>query len=278
MPLFFSSLNSGSNGNCYYVGNHKEAVLIDAGISCRETEKRMNRLGLSMEKVKAIFISHEHNDHINGLKVLSKKFQLPVYITKGTQAFGHPWVEKHLVKRFKPHEDVLIGDLRITPFPKFHDAGDPHSFVVSSAKTKVGVFTDIGVACPQVIRHFKNCHAAFLESNYDEDMLMNGSYPYYLKKRISDGRGHLSNTQALDLFLKHRPSFMTHLLLSHLSKNNNSPEIVNALFSKHALKTEIVIASRYEETKVYQAEGGPASLKVSAIRKEPVLRQLSLFQ
>ena len=276
MPLFISSLNSGSNGNCYYIGNENEAVLIDAGISCRETEKRMKRLALSMEKVKAIFISHEHNDHINGMRMLSKKFQLPVYITKGTQVYGGPWLEKHLVHRFKPHEPITIGKLTITPFPKFHDAGDPHSFVVSSVKTRVGIFTDIGIACPQVIRHFKKCHAAFLEANYDEEMLMNGSYPYHLKKRISDGRGHLSNTQALELFKKHRPAFMSHLILSHLSKNNNSPELVNKLFMQHAAQTAIIIASRYEETAVYQVGGDPAE-PIRSISRESNRQQLSLF-
>jgi len=278
MSLFISSLNSGSNGNCYYIGNENEAVLIDAGISCRETEKRMKRLALAIGKVKAIFISHEHNDHINGMRVLSKKYQFPVYITKGTQANGRSWVEKHLVRRFKPHEPVVVGGLTITAFPKFHDAGDPHSFIVSSAKTRVGIFTDIGVACPQVIRHFKKCHAAFLESNYDEDMLMNGSYPYHLKKRISDGRGHLSNIQALELFKKHRPAFMSHLILSHLSKNNNSPELVSNLFAKHANNTSIIIASRYEETAVYQVSGDPSHARtVKPIRIETSRQQLSLF-
>jgi len=223
MSLVISSLNSGSNGNCYYIGNDNEAILIDAGISCRETERRMKRSGLSMQKLRAIFITHEHTDHINGLRVLSKKYQLPVYITAATQQFCNISLEKKLIKRFKADQPVNIGDLRILAFKKEHDAGDPHSFVVSSSTVKVGIITDIGIACKQVIHHFKQCHAAFLESNYDEDMLMNGNYPYHLKRRISDGKGHLSNIQALNLFLEHRPSFMSHLILSHLSQNNNKP-------------------------------------------------------
>src|SRR5882724_4443164 len=97
MSLFIASLNSGSNGNCYYIGSEDEALLVDAGISCRETEKRMKRLGLSMEKVKAIFVSHEHSDHITGIPVLAKKYQLPVYITEGTQVHGRLLLEQHLV-------------------------------------------------------------------------------------------------------------------------------------------------------------------------------------
>src|SRR5258705_4882850 len=125
MPLFITSLNSGSNGNCYYIGNDTEAILIDAGISCRETERRMKRLGLSMEKVKAIFISHEHSDHINGLRVLSKKYQLPDYITAATQRFSNLTLEKKLIKRFKAGLPVMVGELSILAFQKEHDAGDP---------------------------------------------------------------------------------------------------------------------------------------------------------
>lgn len=277
MSLFITSLNSGSNGNCYYIGNENDAVLVDAGISCGETEIRMKRLGLNIKKVKAIFISHEHTDHISGLAVLAKKYQLPVYITKGTQAQGKVKVEKHLVNRFRHNDSIQIGGLNITAFSKMHDAGDPYSFIVASASVKVGIFTDIGIACEKVIHHFQQCHAAFLEANYDEDMLANGGYPYYLKKRISGGMGHLSNTQALELFISHRPSFMSHLILSHLSKNNNKPQLVRKLFSKHANNTEIIIASRDEETAVFYIENKSHPVKQIKKRKTAGQQQLSLF-
>lgn len=222
MSLFITSLNSGSNGNCYYVGNDNEAVLIDAGISCKETEIRMKRLGLSLRKVKAIFVSHEHSDHINGVSVLSKKYQIPVYVTPNTRREGRLNLKENLSFTFRAYEVITLGNLTITPFPKLHDASDPHSFVVASDTVKVGVFTDIGFACEHVIQNFKQCHAVFLESNYDEDMLEFGRYPIQLKNRIRDGKGHLSNKQALELFLQHRPAFMSHLLLSHLSAENNS--------------------------------------------------------
>src|SRR5689334_2439928 len=158
MSLFITSLNSGSNGNCYYVGNHTDAVLIDAGISCRETEKRMKQLGLSMKKVKAIFVSHEHGDHIKGVSTLANKYSLPVYITPGTAKHG-PVLIKHISRTFTANEPVAIGELMITPFTKEHDASDPHSFIISHQGVTVGVFTDIGLACKQVIRYFKKCHA-----------------------------------------------------------------------------------------------------------------------
>ncbi|HMH22167.1 MAG TPA: MBL fold metallo-hydrolase [Puia sp.] len=250
MSLFITSLNSGSNGNCYYVGNDREAILVDMGLSCRETEKRLQRLGLPVDRIKAIFISHEHGDHIKGLTVFSKKYALPVYITEPTQRNGGLNLD-HLPITFKAHEPVCVGELLITAFPKFHDAADPYSFVVACGEIRIGVFTDIGVPCEQLILHFQQCHAAFLEANYDEEMLENGSYPIHLKRRIRGGNGHLSNRQALDLFLAHRPTYMSHLLLSHLSHNNNNPDLVRELFIPHADGTRIIIASRYQETPVY---------------------------
>lgn len=251
MSLFVTSLNSGSNGNCYYIGNHKEAVLVDAGISCREIEKRMKRLNLSMQKVKAVFVSHEHTDHIRGIPSLLKKYKLPVYITQNTLLSGRLYLNPDLVRSFTAHQSVSIGELSIMPFPKLHDACDPFSFVVSCSSINIGIFTDIGLPCEHVIKHFKKCHAAFLEANYDDEMLDNGNYPYHLKKRIRGERGHLSNHQALELFRKHKPSYMSHLFLSHLSQNNNCPMVVQELFCQHADGVKMVVASRHEETPVF---------------------------
>ncbi len=254
MSLFITSLASGSNGNCYYIGNEREAVLVDAGISCRETERRMKRLGLSLEKVKAVFVSHEHSDHIRGIHSLVKKYHLPIYITEPALQYGGLYLEKQAVYSFKAYEPVVIGDLSITAFPKFHDASDPYSFIVANKETRVGVFTDIGLPCEHVIKHFGQCHAAFLEANYDDDMLDKGNYPIYLKQRIRGGKGHLSNRQALELFKKHRPPFMSHLFLAHLSKNNNCPNLVQELFDQHADGTKIIVASRHEETALYSIQ------------------------
>lgn len=267
MSLFITSLNSGSNGNCYYVGNDTEAILVDAGISCREIEKRMKRLGLFIERVKAVFVSHEHSDHIKGLPVLVKKYQLPVYITPKTMRHGGLAFEDHLLKVFKSHEPVAIGRLSVTAFPKFHDASDPYSFIVSGNNICVGIFTDIGAPCRHLIKYFKQCHAAFLEANYDEEMLDNGGYPVFLKNRIRGGMGHLSNRQALDLFVTHRSKFMSHLFLSHLSKNNNCPELAMDLFRAHAGNVEVIVASRMEETGVFHiCQSGTATSAAISLR------------
>ena len=253
MPLSIASLNSGSNGNCYYIGNGDEAVLIDAGISCRETELRMKRLGLPMNRVKAIFISHEHSDHIQGISTLVSKYHLPVYFSQPTlKKAGLGKIRKNAF-HFTAQQPVMIGSLRITAFQKTHDACDPHSFVVSASKTNIGIFTDIGKPCDQLIHYFKQCHAAFLESNYDEDMLENGRYPLYLKNRIRSGEGHLS-------------------------KENNSPELVESLFTAIPTSTRIVIASRYQETALYEISVPETDAQTLLLRtKSSTKQQLSLF-
>ena len=278
MGLYFCSLNSGSNGNCYYIGNETDAILVDAGISCRETEKRMKKLGLVMDRVRAIFISHEHGDHISGLAVLAKKFKLPVYITQQTQKHTLFRADIPQTVPFTESLPVKIGSLTITPFRKYHDAIDPHSFVIEHEKVTVGVFTDIGKVCERLVHYFSKCNAAFLEANYDADMLENGNYTIHLKNRIRGGEGHLSNAEALQLFSQHRPSYMSHLLLSHLSKNNNTPELVEKLFKEYSGGTQIIIASRYHETDLFyvKSDGHYLIAKTRPTKKKHEF-QLSLF-
>lgn len=278
MSLFISSLNSGSNANCYYIGNSREAVLVDAGLSCRETEKRMKQLGLSMDAVKALFISHEHTDHITGMPGISKKYQLPVYITGATLNNSNMPVEPQLIHSFTHAKPVTIGNLSVIPFRKSHDASDPHSFMISGHGVNIGVVTDIGYACKEVIKCFRQCQAIFLESNYCDDMLEKGNYPPYLKKRIRGDEGHLSNDQALELFLQYRSADLRLLILSHLSRNNNDPQLVETLFSRKAGDTKIVVASRYAASPVFCIDGN--FIKTVRKTKGRVVKnenQLSLF-
>lgn len=278
MSLRIASLNSGSNGNCYYIGYGEEGIFVDAGLSCRETELRMKRLGIPMGQIKAIFISHEHSDHISGVNQLVTKYHIPVYVSQHTLKEAGFWKIRKLVFHFNDQQPVIIGGLRITAFQKKHDACDPHSFVVSASKTNIGVFTDIGSPCEQLIHFFKQCHAAFLETNYDEDLLEKGRYPYVLKNRIRGGEGHLSNRQALDLYRNHRPAFMSHLLLSHLSQENNSPELVTSLFNAFPTDTRIVVASRHRESDLYEISAPATStLTIHPKMKPSGKQQLSLF-
>ena len=278
MSLQICSLNSGSNGNCYYIGNSREAVLIDAGLSVRETERRMKLRELSVEKVKAIFVTHEHADHISGVPGLSKKYQLPVYITEQTFRNSNIPLAEHLVYGFNHAKPVSVGTLQITPFKKSHDAADPYSFLVSGHGVNVGVITDIGYACKRVLKYFGLCHAAFLESNYCDEMLRKGSYPFHLQERIRGDEGHLSNAQALELFQHYKSPELQLLILSHLSKNNNKPELVEKLFTPYAGDTKITVASRYEAGQVFSIENTlTQETRPKKFKKEKNQQQLSLF-
>jgi phosphoribosyl 1,2-cyclic phosphodiesterase len=277
MSLRIASLNSGSNGNCYFIGNEQEAVLIDAGLSYRETMKRMEQLGLDPQQLKAVFISHEHTDHISGLEQLSRKLNLPVYITEKTHNNTSLKLHNELVNTFSADVFVDISSLRILPFTKHHDASDPHSFMVSGNGVHVGVITDAGHACEDVINCFRQCDVVFLESNYCDEMLEKGNYPEVLKKRIRSKKGHLSNMQALDLFLMYKPSHLQLLILSHLSQNNNSPDTALSVFKNHAGNVNVVVASRDAASELFivEASKNKSPLQPKALSHKP--KQLSLF-
>lgn len=244
------ALASGSNGNCYYVGNEHEAVLIDAGISCKQVMERMLARNLNVRKIKAIFISHEHVDHIRGARVLSKKLNVPVYFTYGTWNNAHKSSKPLLHKFFKPNQSIQTGSITIHSFSKQHDASEPCSFRVEVDNLNIGVMTDIGEACDQVINHLKACDALFLESNYDENMLWNGNYPWPLKKRVASAHGHLSNDQALNLLLEHAASKLQTVFLSHLSAENNTPELAFDNFQPLHERFEVLLTSRFDASVV----------------------------
>jgi phosphoribosyl 1,2-cyclic phosphodiesterase len=186
---------------------------------------------------------------------LAKKYKIPVYITEATLQNCRFVIPHQFIRHFSSNDRINIGGLTIKAFAKKHDACDPHSFIVNNEEgVCIGIFTDIGKACEQVVYHFKQCNAVFLESNYDEEMLAAGNYPFFLKRRISGGNGHLSNNEALDLFCMHRSDKLTHLILSHLSKNNNNPELVERIFLQKTGNTKIIVASRYAETELFHIQ------------------------
>lgn len=273
MALEVCSINSGSNGNCYYIGNHQNAILVDAGISCRETEVRLKQAGLSIKKIRAIIISHEHTDHIRGLERLATRYNLPVYITQNTLIESKINLPNTNIRNFTNGSPFFVEDLQIHPFSKPHDATDPYSFMISHQGVNVGVFTDIGISSPSLEYYFSRCHAVFLESNYDEDMLANGPYPIHLQRRISGEHGHLSNKQALQILQKHASPVLTHVFLSHLSEKNNHPEVALKTFSVFASKLHISVANRNKVSEVYTIS---EKLK-SVARNQAQLIQMSLF-
>ena len=245
------AIASGSNGNCYYVGNQNEAVLVDAGISCKQIIQRMKDRNLNPLKVKSVFISHEHSDHISGARVFGNRLQVPVYLTVKTYYGAYKNMRPDYPRFFNPGDTVEVGEFSIHTFLKNHDASEPCSFRIQHKGKSVGVFTDIGEPCENVTSHLQKCDGLFLETNYDEKMLWEGSYPWFLKQRVASGVGHLSNLQAFNLLEKHAGENLKCVFLSHLSKENNTPE--TAYNSMHPFfdRFEIKLTSRYDAGEVY---------------------------
>jgi len=249
------AIASGSNGNCYYIGNEREAVLVDAGISARRIIARMHQQQLDPEKVKALFISHEHADHASGARVLAKKLMIPVYITARTFVAMYPNHKPMAPRFFEPASSVGIGSFMVHPFLKNHDAAEPCSFRIEYNGIHIGVFTDIGSICDRVIRNLQLCHALFLETNYDERMLWEGNYPWPLKKRIASDHGHLSNDQAFELLNNHAGNQLKTVFVSHLSAENNNPETVKNRFSELESRFNIYLTSRHAAGEVVRLNG-----------------------
>lgn len=238
------ALASGSNGNCYYVGNERDAILVDAGISTKKILARMQDAGLESSKVRAIFISHEHSDHVHGVRVLSKKLGVPAWFTQGTFNSLRCGEEPERVNIFTPDQVIKVGSLNVHTFLKNHDAAEPCSFRIEHDGWNIGVFTDIGEPCQRVINHLHLCHAIFIETNYDEKMLWNGIYPYHLKNRVASSVGHLSNDQAFALVRDHAGPELVHVFLSHLSGENNRPEIAAECFKALSDRFTVHLTSR----------------------------------
>ncbi len=221
----FSSIGSGSRGNGTLIEKHNTCLLVDCGFSVKQTVRRMARLAQSPEAISAIVVTHEHGDHINGVAVMARRYQIPVWATHGTAMQFLPG-ELPELNIFSSHECFAIGDLEISPFPVPHDAREPSQFVFSDGVHSLGLLTDVGSTTPHIEASLSGCEALLLESNYDVDMLAQSEYPVSLKARISGTRGHFSNHQAASLLRQLDCSRLQHFAAAHLSEQNNSPEIV----------------------------------------------------
>ena len=244
------ALASGSNGNCYYIGNESDAVLIDAGIHLKCLIDRTKTAGVDIGKVRAVFISHEHTDHVCGAYGICKRLCLPFYFTRKTFNNTRGQFRPAEVRFFEPGDVCDVFGIQVHTFGKRHDASDPCSFVVETNGRKIGVMTDIGIVTEAVSDHFAQCDAVFLESNYDEDMLWHGSYPYYLKQRVASEVGHLSNNQSFELALQHASPKLSHIFLSHISADNNTIEKALATFVQIAQNVTVLPTSRHEASAV----------------------------
>jgi len=249
--LEICAIASGSNGNCYYIGNHSEAVLVDAGISCKQILLRMKERNLNPLKVKSVFITHEHSDHLSGARVFGNRMQVPVYLTAKTYYGAYKNMRPDYPRFFKPGDESVVGEFIIHSFLKNHDASEPCSFRVQHRDKSIGILTDIGEPCENVTSHVKKCDGLFLETNYDEKMLWEGSYPWFLKQRVASSVGHLSNKQAFDLLHTHSGENLKCVFLSHISKENNSPEIAHESMLPLFTRFDVKLTSRYEAGEVY---------------------------
>ena len=227
----FASLGSGSKGNATLISHGKTTLLIDCGFSARETEKRLQRLKFDAKELTAIVVTHEHGDHINGVRVLARKYQLPVYATAGTAGCLSADVTS-LITEFSSHDVFDIGDIEIQPFPVPHDAREPSQFVFNDGQHRVGLLTDVGISTPIIEQALSSCDALLLEANHDMEMLDNSDYHDHLKYRVSGRLGHLNNVQSAKILEKIDTSRLQHIVAMHLSEKNNSPNIVSPLFAQ----------------------------------------------
>ena len=218
-------LASGSKGNAIFVSDGSTSILIDAGLSGIEIERRLRSKGLCPDDLDAILVSHEHADHIQSVGVLSRRFDLPVFISEGTRkaASSHIGNIQDIVN-FESGTSFLINTLTIHPFSISHDAEDPVGFTINRDKTKIGIATDLGIATSMVKEHLKDCSLLILEANHDTDMLINGPYPWELKQRIKNRTGHLSNEESKNLLKDVQHDRLKHVILAHISETNNTPE------------------------------------------------------
>lgn len=220
-------LSSGSGGNATFVRSAGTAILIDSGISLKELARRMEMVGVGPDSLDAVIVSHGHSDHVNGVPVLSRRMRLPVYANEATFAetglVGAVGSERAVT--FTTGTAFDIGDLNVKPFPVPHDAAESVGFVISDGKVRVCFATDLGSLTLDVIHAFSGCDAVVLESNHDEAMLAQGPYPAFLKKRVAGPRGHLSNEDAAELLQGIAHGGLRHLVLAHLSRTNNIPDL-----------------------------------------------------
>lgn len=225
-----SALASGSSGNCFYIEHEKSAILIDAGISTKRIIERLISIKKYPSNIKAIFITHEHIDHVRGADVFARKFNIPIFATSKTIKNCFLCSDSQLINTIKNNETIKINNLEIKAFPKSHSAEDPVSYTISTNKS-VAVMTDLGYLCEEAIAHISAADFIFLESNHDTKMLEHGPYPEHLKRWIKSNEGHLSNKQAALGILEHANQKLKHVVLSHISEINNTPQKALSTFN-----------------------------------------------
>ena len=260
------SIASGSSGNCIYVGSETTHLLVDVGISGKRTEAGLQTLDISPKDLDGILITHEHADHIAGLGVLARKYDIPIYGTpgtikaiKGSSSVGK--IDDELFVELKADSKFMIKDIGVNPMKISHDASEPVAYRFSYGSKKVAICTDLGVYNDYTVESLRGMDALLIEANHDVNMLQVGPYPYYLKQRILGDKGHLSNENSGKLLSRILHNGLSTIILGHLSKENNLPELayeavrMEITYGENPYKAEdfrIQVANRSEVSEVIQ--------------------------
>ena len=250
MTLAFASLGSGSKGNGTLIRNSESLILVDCGFTVKETEKRLERLGVAPDDVDAILVTHEHGDHINGVGPLARKYQLPVHITPGTLRNTKKSAKIDALPNWQAihgYAAFTIKSLSVTPVAVPHDASEPAQFIIESGGKRLGILTDLGNVSPHVEQHYQACDALILEANHDPMMLASGPYPQSIKQRVGGAWGHLSNQQAANFLQSVDHNKLQHLVVAHISRQNNTLALAQqALASVEGSLNNVVYACQDE--------------------------------
>lgn len=261
MELNFCSLSSGSSGNCYYIGNGFNGILIDAGISATAIRKFLQKSGISINTIMGVLITHNHSDHIRGLEVLTRRNHLPVFTTHkiwNSILARQKNISTDCIREIPLQQTFHLAGLDIETFPVHHDAPETIGIHVRGGNKKITVATDLGYICDTAAHYIKAANLLVIESNYDEQMLLSGSYPYFLKNRIQSDNGHLGNHQASGFLAGMMNEELEHICLAHLSKNNNTPELalqaLRKTFEEHGIQLNgrpcVSVLERHEPGKM----------------------------
>lgn len=258
--LKFCSLYSGSSGNCLYVESKGSKILIDAGTSCKKICEGLASIDSSIEKIDAILVTHEHSDHVQSLGMISKKYNIPVYANTETWNSMEKQKEKislENIKFFKNDKDFLLNDLIIHPFSTPHDAANPCGFNIHNGKKKLSIATDLGHMDNNILSELQESSFILLEANYDPEILKISKYPFHLKSRIAGPNGHLSNETAGKTISALMKNNLKEVMLGHLSKENNFPELAYQTVAEELMQSnsdinniKLSVANRYSPTKI----------------------------
>lgn len=258
----FFSLGSGSSGNCYYLGTKEYGILIDAGVGIRTVKKTLTEYGISFNKIIGVLVTHDHSDHIKTIGCLGDKFNIPVYATESVHAGikrsryvqAELLASRRIIEKDKPFS---INGFEITPFEVPHDSIENVGYHIRLDNQVFVLITDIGCITPTIKEYTQLANHLVIETNYDEEMLEQGRYPFFLKKRISSGMGHLSNRLSADFIASIYHDKMENIWLCHLSQDNNHPDLAYKTVEE-ALKKKGIIPGRYvklETLSRYKASG-----------------------